>query len=91
MDNSEGTTPLNDLAVSVDLGKCIASANCVSVAPTAFRVNMALDEVELLDTGSVDRQTLIAAAMACPTKAIYLDDANGRPLWPPAGKTIDEL
>lgn len=81
----------NDLLVSVDLGKCIASANCVSVAPTAFRVNMALDEVELLDTASIDRQTLIAAAMACPTKAIYLDTPDGKAIWPPAGKTIDDL
>ncbi len=75
--------PLNGLAVSVDLGRCIASANCVSVAPTAFRVNMATDEVELLDTGSVDEATLIAAAMACPTRAIYLDTPDGRPIWPP--------
>ncbi len=76
--------PLNGLRVSVDLSRCIASANCVSVAPAAFRVNMALDEVELLDTGSIDRQTLIDAAMSCPTRAIYVDDADGAPIWPPA-------
>ncbi len=76
--------PLNDLRVSADLSRCIASANCVSVAPTAFRVDMALDEVMLLDTGSVDRQTLIDAAMACPTRALYVDEADGTPIWPPA-------
>ena len=87
-DQSEARTkvspPLNDLRVSADLGRCIASANCVSVAPTAFRVNMQRDEVELLDTGSVDRQTLIDAAMACPTRALYVDEADGTPIWPPA-------
>ncbi len=71
----------NDLKVTIDAGKCLVSSICTSIAPTAFQIGSA-GRVELLDTGSVDRDTLIDAVEACPTKALILDEADGTRIWP---------
>ena len=71
----------NDLKVTVDAGKCLASSICMGIASTAFEIGPS-GHVELLDTGSVDRDTLIDAVEACPTKALVLDEANGARIWP---------
>jgi ferredoxin len=69
------------LIVSIDQSRCIGAGNCVHIAPTVFQ----LDEENVayvLDPTSVDDQTLLEAARACPTDAIYLDTEDGEPVYP---------
>ena len=69
------------LIVSIDQSRCIGAGNCVHIAPTVFQ----LDEENvayLEDPNSVDDETLLEAAQACPTNAIYLDTPDGKPVYP---------
>jgi ferredoxin len=69
------------LIVSIDQSRCIGAGNCVHIAPTVFQ----LDEENVayvLDPTSVDDETLLDAARACPTDAIYLDTEDGEPVYP---------
>ena len=69
------------LIVSIDQSRCRGAGNCVHIAPTVFQ----LDEENVayvLDPTSVDDETLLDAARACPTDAIYLDTEDGEPVYP---------
>lgn len=65
----------------VDRDVCVGFAECVKVAPTVFQLDDETIAV-VLDPESVDRETLRAAAEACPVDAINLYDADGRQIWP---------
>jgi ferredoxin len=71
-----------EVRVRVDPGKCIGAAVCVGIAPNVFRLNS--DNIsEVVDEGGADKETLISAAMACPSVAIeVLDGASGKRLAP---------
>ena len=69
------------MKVRVDRDLCIGVGNCVAWAPTVF----ALDEENkaiVLDSSSVDEDTLLEAAESCPAKAIIVEDDEGRQLYP---------
>ncbi len=69
------------MKVRVDRDLCIGVGNCVAYAPTVF----ALDEENkavVLDTSSVDDETLLEAAESCPENAIIVEDDEGRQLYP---------
>lgn len=69
------------LIVSIDQSRCIGAGNCVTIAPTVFR----LDEEQIayvLDPTTVDDETLLDAARSCPTDCIYLDTPDGKPVYP---------
>ena len=69
------------MRVRIDREKCIGSANCIASAPTVYQ----LDESEkaiLIDTQSVDDESLLLSAESCPTEAIILEDEEGRRIYP---------
>lgn len=72
--------PQNQIRVDVEPTKCLASSICTSVAPSAFEIGPE-GHVVLLDTGSVDRDTLVDAVMSCPTRALSAHEADGTPIW----------
>ncbi len=61
--------------VSVDPDLCIGNAECVRIAPAAFRLDTARGvSVVLPGASSVDRDVLEEAAFNCPTRAITITD-----------------
>ena len=69
------------MRVEIDRDQCIGAANCVSIAPTVFTLD-AETIAMVLDPDSVDRDTLLEAAEACPTASITVWDDDGNQLYP---------
>lgn len=71
----------------VDRHKCIGAGNCITLAPTAFDW-LAGDygKSDVVGPGSVDEEVLRAAAFACPTAAIILEDVAELLPWQLRGK-----
>ena len=71
----------------VDRHKCVGAGNCITIAPTAFDW-LAGDygKSDVVGADSVDDEILRAAAFACPTAAIVLEDVAELLPWQLRGK-----
>ena len=71
----------------VDRHKCIGAGNCITLAPTAFDW-LAGDygKSDVVGADSVDEEVLRAAAFACPTAAVILEDVAELLPWQLRGK-----
>ena len=72
----------------VDRHKCVGAGNCITLAPTAFDwLTGDYGKTDVVGADSVDEETLRAAAFACPTAAIILEDIAELLPWQLRGKT----
>ena len=70
------------LRARLDRHKCIGAGNCITIAPTAFDwLRGEFGKAEVLDVESVDEDQLREAALACPTKAIEIEDIEELLPW----------
>ena len=69
------------MKVKVDRDLCIGVSNCVAMAPTVFKLDEE-NKAIVLDSSSVDDDTLLEAAESCPEKAIIVEDNEGHQLYP---------
>ena len=71
----------------VERHKCIGAGNCITLAPTAFDW-LAGDygKSDVVGQDSIDEEVLRAAAFACPTAAIILEDVAELLPWQLRGK-----
>jgi class 3 adenylate cyclase len=71
----------------IDRHKCVGAGNCITLAPTAFDW-LAGDygKSDVVGPDSVDEEVLRAAAFACPTAAVILEDAAELLPWQLRGK-----
>lgn len=67
--------------VEVKRELCIGAASCVAVAPNTFSLDDENIAIVKVPHGEPD-ETLLMAAQACPTKAIYVYDETGKQIWP---------
>jgi ferredoxin len=74
----EGST-ITKIVVDRDL--CIAAVSCMAVAAETWELDEE-NKIVVSDANSVDDETLIASAEACPTKAIFLYDNAGNQIFP---------
>jgi ferredoxin len=74
----EGST-ITKIVVDRDL--CIAAVSCMAVAAETWELDEE-NKIVVTDANSVDDETLIASAEACPTKAIFLYDNAGNQIFP---------
>lgn len=72
---------VGDLRIQIDPMLCVAFAECVTVAPEAFRLN-GDDMVEFVEPQRVERERLLAACAVCPVDALLVWDGSGRQLVP---------
>jgi ferredoxin len=74
------------LNTTVNKSKCIASGDCVEMAPGVFQLDDAEKSEVYNQTGAPD-SVILAAARACPAKAIVVvDEESGTQLFPPPKK-----
>jgi ferredoxin len=74
------------LKTTVNKAKCISSEDCVESAPAVFRLDDDGKSQVYNPTGASDA-TILAAARACPVKAIVVvDEETGAQLFPPPKK-----
>jgi ferredoxin len=62
---------------TIDAGACAAHGDCEVIAPEVF----AIDDVAVV-VGTGPDELMLAAAQACPSVAIVIADAGGRPVYP---------
>jgi len=67
--------------IVVDRDLCIAAVSCMAVAAETWELDEE-NKIVVKDADTVDDETLIASAEACPTKAIFLYDTEGNQVFP---------
>ncbi len=63
------------MQVAIDRAECIGSAQCVVIAPRAFRLDDSM-KAEVIDSTAEALEDLIEAAFVCPTQAIYISQGS---------------
>ena len=69
------------MKVRVDRDLYIGVGNCVALAPTVFKLDER-NKAVVLDSSSVNDDTLLEAAESCLENAIIAEDDEGRQLYP---------
>ena len=61
--------------VVIDRRRCIGAGICITLAPTAFQWRKGdFLKPEVLDLSTVDEDTLREIVIACPTRALVLEE-----------------
>jgi len=71
-----------DLTVRVDRQTCIATENCIEVAPEVFEMDDQGIVTFKHEAPSIDRQRLIESCKVCPVAALSVFDADGSQIVP---------
>lgn len=69
------------MRIEVKRDLCIGAASCLAVAPGVFELDSELKAI-VTDPHGADAATILEAARACPTLAIYLYDDDGKQVFP---------
>lgn len=77
-----GPVKVRQLKVWVDRDLCIGAATCVAVAPQTFVLDSEAKAVILDTADQDDDETIIEAAKACPTAAIFIENEKGERIFP---------
>jgi ferredoxin len=68
--------------IKIDRSLCTGYAECVGIAPEAFRLGD--DNVSVvIDPEGTEDEAILDAARACPVDAITLVDEFEEQVWPP--------
>ena len=73
---------IGDLTIRIDRTLCVATSNCMKVAPEVFEFddeNICAFKANVRD---IERERLIDACDVCPVDALIVTDANGKQLAP---------
>lgn len=68
--------------IMVDRELCIGAASCVALAGATFELDGENKAVVINPKGDTD-DDILAAAVSCPTNAIFLYDESGQQIHPP--------
>jgi class 3 adenylate cyclase len=75
------------LRVRVDRHKCIGAGNCITLAPSAFDwLAGEYGKAEVVGPDTVEDELLLAAATACPTGAVVVEEVEDLLPWQLRGK-----
>lgn len=77
-----GPVTTKSLKVWVDRDLCIGAATCVAVAPKTFNLDSEAKAVIIDTIEEETEETIIEAARACPTAAIFIEDEKGNRIYP---------
>ena len=69
------------MKVTVDNTKCDGHEKCVQAAPKVFKMNERFI-AEVADPNGDAQEKVVLAARICPTKAITVEDDDGKMLFP---------
>jgi ferredoxin len=76
--NKEGS---NIGKIVIDRDLCIGAASCLAVSGVTYELDGETKAV-VVDSNTVDDETLVMSAESCPTKAILLFDKEGKQVFP---------
>lgn len=73
---------ISGLSIKIDRTTCIATANCIKVAPEIFE----LDKENICSfkssPGDIEKKRLVEACSVCPVNALFAVDTNGKQVVP---------
>jgi len=69
------------MKVRVDRNTCVGVGNCVTIAPSVFKLDSE-NKAVVLNPESVAEDVLLSAAESCPVQAIILEDDSGSQVFP---------
>ncbi len=76
------------LRARIDRHKCVGAGNCITLAPTAFDwLRGDFGKADVVGSDSVEDELLRAAADACPTAAVIIEDVEVLLPWQLRGKS----
>lgn len=70
------------MRIEVKRDLCIGASSCIAVAPGVFELDSEMKAI-VKDGKGADAATILEAARACPTLAIFLYDDDGKRVFPP--------
>ncbi len=70
------------MRIEVRRDLCIGASSCIAVAPGVFELDSEMKAI-VKDGKGADASTILEAARACPTLAIFLYDDDGKQVFPP--------
>lgn len=70
------------MRIEVKRDLCIGASSCIAIAGGVFELDSEMKAV-VKDAGGADWGTIVEAARACPTLAIFLYDDDGKQVFPP--------
>jgi len=73
---------IGDLTIRIDRTLCVATSNCMKVAPEVFEFDDENICAFKTNTPDIERERLIDACAFCPVDALIVTDANGKQLVP---------
>jgi len=81
---------LRPISIKIDEDVCVANGICIGIAPNVFQLkkqetpSIFAPMVYVVDPSGADNDTIIEAAVMCPTGAIIIEDAEtGERIHPP--------
>lgn len=77
-----GPVKVRNMKVWVDRDLCIGAATCVAVAPKSFNLDSEAKAIIIESIEEDTDETIIEAARACPTAAIFIEDEDGNRIYP---------
>lgn len=72
---------VGDLRIRIDATLCVAFADCIDIAPEAFRLD-GDDVVAFVEPEGVGRERLLSACEVCPVDALTVWIADGTQVVP---------
>ena len=73
---------ISGLKIKIDRTTCIATANCIKVAPEVFELDEERITSFLNHAEEIEPERLIEACSVCPVNALYVLDKEGKQLVP---------
>ncbi|HSP86861.1 MAG TPA: ferredoxin [Ignavibacteriaceae bacterium] len=70
------------LQIKIDRTNCIATKNCIKVAPEVFQLDEENISSFVEPVEEVKKENLIEACTVCPVNALYVIDDKGNQLVP---------
>ena len=81
MENTEERI-LSGLTIRIARDRCIASKNCIEVAPEVFALGDDQIVTFVRNPRDIERERLIEACAVCPTDTLLAFDESGKQLVP---------
>lgn len=73
---------LGGITVRIDRTQCIATQNCIKVAPEVLELGDDIIVTFLEDAQEIEQERMIEACAICPVDALFAFDEHGRQIVP---------
>jgi ferredoxin len=77
-----GEQKISGLSIKIDRTTCIATTNCIKVAPDVFELDRENICSFKSSPGDIEKERLVESCSVCPVNALYVLDNDGNQIVP---------